>query len=539
MNKIGVDIENDIVNLGWFWFNLLMSVFHLKYRPKKLLDLDLFDVAEKLGKILSAKDIPQSFLFSGPKGSGKTSAARILAKTVNCLNKKEGEACGKCDNCEEINGGRAIDIIEMDGASNRGIEDIRNLKDKVYLSPSKLKYKVFIIDEVHMLTKDAFNALLKLIEEPPKHTFFVLCTTDANKIPDTVMSRLIRIDFRRGGREELRHSLNKVIEGEKIVLEESGIDFILERSDGSFRNLQRDLNEIVLSFGKELTREQVENFFANKSGNYSEFDFETDLIKGDIKIILEKLEKMADEGKDFSDFRQRLMKYFQAKILAYFETGTEIKSKLPLIDLERIMDLLIRSSRQEKETEIDQLPLELAVIDFLKDFERTGEIKKKIEREIKPEVISKLEEKTREFPKEIQVETKETVVNIDVSGVNLERIEESWGNVLAAIKPFNHSVEAFLRASRPIKLDGRRLVVEVFYPFHKDRLEETKNRQIVEMGLEKVLGIELVLDCILSKSRKEPLVIKNDTPIENISEELMENKDNKSDLYDVAKDIFG
>ena len=517
-----------------------MSVFHLKYRPRRWSDLDLADVADKLNKILSAKDKPQSFLFAGPKGSGKTSAARILAKTVNCLKPEKGEACNSCDNCEEIDNGRAIDIIEMDGASNRGIEDVRNLKDKVYLSPSKLKYKVFIIDEVHMLTKDAFNALLKLIEEPPKHTMFVLCTTDAEKIPDTVMSRLVRIDFRRGGREELRHSLDKVIKGEKIVLDKTGIDFILDRSDGSFRNLQRSLNEIVLNFGTELTLTEVKKFFLDKGGSYNEADFEADLILGKAGVILEKLEKMADEGRDLTDFRQRLMKYFQTKVLAVFGVGEEIKSKMSVTELQRWIELLIRCARQEKETEIDQLPLQLAVIDFLED-ESGGEEAKRVETEINDEKKNKT--KAEPAPKARAVEKKEEskteIINIDVSGVSLEKISQFWGNVLMAIKPFNHSVEAFLRASRPIKLDGRHLVVEVFYPFHKDRLEEPKNRQIVEMGLQKALGVELVFDCILSKSKKQPLVIKNDTPIESVSEELVESKKDKADLYDVAKDIFG
>ncbi|NCC55751.1 MAG: DNA polymerase III subunit gamma/tau, partial [Erysipelotrichia bacterium] len=223
-----------------------MSVFHLKYRPKKLSDLDLVDVSEKLRSFVEAKEMPQSFLFSGPKGAGKTSAARILAKTINCESRDKGEACDKCDNCDEINGNRAIDIIEIDGASNRRIEDVRDLKDKAYLSPTKLKYKVFIIDEVHMLTKEAFNALLKLIEEPPKHTVFILCTTDPDKIPETVLSRLVRVDFRKGEKDDLQKSLEKIIKGEKIKIDKRSVDFIVDRSDGSFRNLQKDFNELVL-----------------------------------------------------------------------------------------------------------------------------------------------------------------------------------------------------------------------------------------------------------------------------------------------------
>jgi DNA polymerase III subunit gamma/tau len=497
-----------------------MPVFHLKYRPKKFSELDLVDVAKKLKSLIETKEMPQSFLFSGPKGAGKTSAARILAKTINCVSRQDGEPCGKCDNCKEIDGSRVTDIIEMDAASNRGIEDVRNLKEKAYLSPTKLTYKVFIIDEVHMLTKDAFNALLKLIEEPPKHTVFILCTTDAEKIPETVLSRLVRVDFRKGEMRDLEKSLEKIIKGEKIKIDKETVDFILGKSDGSFRNLQKDFNELVLTVGSDLPFEVVEKFYVGKSGNYLSADFEKDLIEGNVKIILEKMEKMAADGIDFGFFRGSLLNYFQKKLLAYFNVGGD-KSKMSLESLESWITLLIRAARQEKETEIDQLPLELAVIDFLKDFDvNVPEVKEK-------EIIE--EKKTDE------------VVTIDVMGLSLDKIEEAWGNILMTVKPFNHSVEAFLRAARPIKLEGRNLTLEVFYPFHKDRLEEVKNREIVEKGLFKVLGIELIFNCVLAKSKKKPLIIENDTPVESVSEELAENEkmEAKKDLYDVAKDIFG
>jgi DNA polymerase III subunit gamma/tau len=509
-----------------------MSVFYLEYRPKKLSEIDLVDVAEKLKSFIEAKEMPQSFLFSGPKGAGKTSAARILAKTVNCDNRQKGEACSSCDNCKEIDGNRAIDIIEMDAASNRGIEDVRSLKDKAYLSPTKLKYKVFIIDEVHMLTKEAFNALLKLIEEPPKHTIFILCTTNPDKIPETVLSRLIRVDFRKGEKNDLRRSLDKIIKGEKVKIDEKTIDFILEKSDGSFRNLQKDFNELVLAVNSDLSFEVVEKFYISKSGDYIAVDFEKDLIKGEVKVILEKIEKMAADGIDFVAFREALLGYFQKKLLAYFNVG-EGKTEMSLGDLENWIGLLIRAAKQEKETEISQLPLELAVIDFL------GDVKV-----VPPKKILNIENiiEDKKSEKEVLDETREEknteVVNIDVVGLSLDKIVESWGNILMTVKPFNHSVEAFLRASRPIKLEGRNLTLEVFYPFHKDRLEEVKNRQIVEKGILKVLGVELVFNCVLAKSKKKPLVIGNDTPVESVNENLVE-KEDKKDLYDVAKDIFG
>lgn len=515
-----------------------MSVFHLKYRPSKLSELDLADIAEKLKSFIVAKDIPQSFLFSGPKGSGKTSAARIFAKTINCLNQKNGESCEECINCKEINENRSMDIIEMDAASNRGIEDVRDLKEKAYLSPTKLDYKVFIIDEVHMLTKDAFNAFLKLIEEPPKHTIFILCTTDADKIPETVLSRLIRVDFRKGGKEELKRSLEKIIKGEKIEIDQMTLEFVLEKSDGSFRNLQKNFNELFLSVGNKLSFEVVKNFFVSKNGNYTPAEFEKDLAKGELNQILKRLEKMSDDGINLVVFREELLMYFQQKLLINFKV---IEGELSLFNLKRLetwINLLIRAAKQEKETEIDQLPLELAVIDFLNE---TSEIKV----DVKKDEIENVEKKTEEVNKNLQEIVSDEivvdeVVTVDVSGVNLIKIQESWGNILMAVKPFNHSVEAFLRAARPIKLKGRNLTLEVFYPFHKDRLEEVKNKKIVENGLLKVLGVELNFECILGKSKKEPLIIKNDTPMKSINQNLEEEKkDEKKDLYDVVKDIFG
>ena len=428
----------------------------------------------------------------------------------------------------------------MDAASNRGIEDVRSLKDKAYLLPSKLDKKVFIIDEVHMLTKDAFNALLKLIEEPPKHTIFVLCTTDSEKIPETVLSRLVRVDFRKGGKSELITSLQKIIEGEGIEIAKEAIDFIVEKSDGSFRNLQRNFNEMYLQLGKKLDVDKVFKFYSEKNGSYSEEEMDKDLNNGDVKIILEKLEKMATDGVDFSNFRLRLMNFFQKKILAFYGLGEKNNKGLNLSDSEFFINLLVKASKQEKDVEIDQLPLELAVVEFVGQKKNNVEIKTKKE----PEEI-KEEQKNEEKPIdkfEDKIDVKEEIIVVESCipcSIEVQAIEEKWGNLLMTIKPFNHSVEAFLRASRPKSVNGNTLLLDVFYPFHKDRLEEAKNRKIVEECITKVFGVDLCFECVLSKNKVAPLVIKNDTPMESVSDQLVENANEKSDIYDVAKEIFG
>jgi DNA polymerase-3 subunit gamma/tau len=517
----------------------MMSVFHLKYRPGSVADLDLIDVSEKLSKILASKEIPQAYLLAGPKGSGKTSAARVMARVLNCLKPNGIEPCNECANCKEILGGSSIDIIEIDAASNRGIDDIRSLKDKAYFLPSKLKNKVFVIDEVHMLTKEAFNALLKLIEEPPEHTYFILCTTDPQKIPETVVSRLVRLNFRKGSKKELKRSLEKIIKGEGIKMEEKAKDLLVDSSDGSFRNLHRTFNEIYLQYGQEIKAVMVKEFLEAMAGGYDEWELEEDLAEGRVKVILEKMEKLADKGVDFVQLRERWLEHFQRNILVEYGLGE--KEREPVLkgeQLRRLINFLIGASKIEKEVGIEQLPLELAIIDFVgaRPGKRSGgEVKVSEE----PEVEEPIKEKKKTTVKAEKKEVKEEETEVTDARIGIEQIEREWANLLTRVRPFNHSVEAFLRATRPKTVKGKVLVVEVFYPFHKERLEELKNRQIVEKCLTEIFGEDMIFECRLGKDKKPPLVIENNTPMESVSPDLAKEEGKEADIYDVAKEIFG
>lgn len=488
-----------------------MSVFHTKYRPKNISELDSVAARETLIKFLNEpEEAPRAYLFVGPKGSGKTSAARILAKVVNCQSPVAGDACGKCQSCLEVEKHGAMDIIEIDAASNRGIDDVRSLKDRAYLAPTSLKYKVFVIDEVQMMTKEAFNALLKLIEEPPKHTFFVLCTTDPEKIPETVASRLVKVEFRRGTKEELVAAAQRVIKGEKIKMESGALELLVEVADGSFRNLHRALNELVLEKGSDIGEGEVKSFLSQRTGDYSPEAVAADMALGKLALVLEKLEKMALAQVDFVGFCSRLLDYFQGLLLAV--ASGEIKEGWEITNLSRWLRLLMEAIDRSKGISIGQLPLELAVVDFMTESESPKSQKvQKVEDEKEEEKVEEADERV-----EVKMEPKEIV--------------EKWLDVLTAVRPYNHSIEAFLRATRPRELVGKKLTVEVFYPFHKEKLEEQRNRKIVEEVLKKVTGLDLEFSCVLAKNKIKPVVVDNG---------IETNKVVAGDDYEVAKQIFG
>lgn len=514
-----------------------MSVFHLKYRPHNWAEMDSVEAAEKIKKYVINGSETGAFLFAGPKGSGKTSAARILAKAINCTSLENGEPCGKCEACKSIDKGGGVDIMEIDAASNRGIEDVRTIKEKAFLMPAFLNKKVFIVDEAHMMTKEAFNAFLKLLEEPPKHTVFIMCTTDPQKIPETVLSRLVRIDFTKGKSDELKKALTRIIEGEELSVDDKVVEELIKRSDGSFRNLHRMFNEMVEMVGKVVTWENASKYLSNNN-EYNLEELSEDILAHDLKKIIDRWEQLAASSWDFAGYRERLIGYYQNKLVEM------IGGKSPDIKLwSRWLNILIAAGKQERDCPVAQLPLELGIIELLSE---TGN--QNIELSTKTEIKEvKVEIQPNNQAEALTVITEEKVTLseqsseigevINEGSIGSDDLEKKWGTLLVNVKPYNHSVEAFLRAARPKGVKNGELLIEVFYPFHKDKLEEAKNRKIVEEGISKTYGSNWSFRCMLSNGKKPALVINNETPMEKISEELAEG--DKKDIYEVAKEIFG
>ena len=495
---------------------------YLKYRSKNLDELDLTDVSESLKKIVSKKSIPHAFLFAGPKGTGKTSAARILAKIINCQDLKDTKPCDKCGQCISIINGSNLDVVEMDAASHRGIDDVRVLRDAVKLAPVSGKKKIYIIDEVHMLTAEASNALLKTLEEPPEHVVFILATTNPEKLIGTIRSRTTLIPFRKASIPEIIRSLKRVVDGEKIKIEESALTLIAEASDGSFRDAIKILEQLTAE-EKELTEESLEEFlFKNKSFDLDNF---TKLLTAkDLKKLLSEVEELGTKGVTIEIFLESLIKKLRSSLLSKVGVGNDNLENLSKAELITLIDLLTGAFREIGSSPVEELPLELALISWCGEDEKDDDESKKN----KSKEIPKAEETREEKNDKVGSETE---FQESLSGEILEIRDDVWKNILALVKPVNATMEALLRAAKPISYNGKILTLGVYYKFHKERIEEARHRKTLEEIVAKVLQSPTKVNCVLVEP--PPKKIVEETKIETI---LTEGKD--KDIVEIAEKIF-
>jgi DNA polymerase-3 subunit gamma/tau len=513
---------------------------YLKYRPKTLDELDLKDVSQSLKKILSKGSIPHAFLFAGPKGSGKTSAARILAKMVNCESKKA--PCGKCKQCASIDTGNNLDVIEMDAASHRGIDDVRILRDAVKLSPVSAKKKIYIIDEAHMLTTEASNALLKTLEEPPEHVIFILATTNPEKLIDTIRSRTTYIPFRKAETDEIVTSLKRVVAGEKIKIDPETLSVIAEASDGSFRDAIKILEQIVAE-ERQLSKEFLEEFlFKKKAFNLDSFTGL--LIKKDAKGLISEIGKLDAKGVAIGNFLEALLRKLRGSLLAKAGVGTDEITQLDNENLIRLIELLEMAAKDSSDSLIEELPLEIAVIKWCED--KASE-RSQPERLVQnshstssgtgsasshsqvAETVSTLDSASQSLTQTIETSAfRQSPVPENRVGID----DEVWKSILSLIKPINASIEALLRSSKPVAYNGKTLTLGVYYKFHKERLEEARHRKILEDVVAKVLNAPARVVCTLVEP--PPRKITEEIKVEAV---LTEGKDN--DIIKAAEEIFG
>lgn len=340
-------------------------MFYIKHRPRRIEDLDNSQIKEKITNLLESKNIPHALLFVGPKGTGKTSTARIVAKSLNCLeNSFSGkgssfEPCGKCINCKNIESDSSPDVVEMDAASNRGIDEVRKLIKEASFSPMTSKYRIYIIDEAHMITKDAFNALLKTIEEPPETVIFIMATTNEEKIPDTIISRCLRLSFGRAKKQDVKDMINRISKKEKIDVNEELLEIISEHSDYSFRDAAKMLEELFVQ--NALDAKTAEKYL----GIRAKGSLLTFMSKNDLKNTLSWLEEYTENGGNSKLLIESSLEILRKNLLAKSMGDTsEDDLDFSLKEISKLIGLFHEAYNMTKSSPIEELPLEIVVVEF-------------------------------------------------------------------------------------------------------------------------------------------------------------------------------
>jgi DNA polymerase-3 subunit gamma/tau len=362
-------------------------VLYRKYRPQNFSDvIGQEHIVKTLTNAISSGMISHAYLFDGPRGTGKTTIARLLSKAINCQNPKGSEPCNKCSSCLEITNGQSMDLIEIDAASHRGIDDIRELRDGIKFAPSRLKYKVFIIDECHQLSKDASNALLKTLEEPPAHAVFILATTEVHKMIPTIISRCQRFNFSKLTVEEIIQRLEKIVKLEKVKIERIALELIAIHSGGAIRDAESLLDQ-VLTFSndseKEIKAEDIKNILGL---------VEVEVISELVEYILQKksseainfLNEVLEKGIDVTELIKAIANYLRQGLILKITDAQENKgsiitgltkeefqnlkkqvSNISEQQIQKILNSFLEASGKIKYSPIPQLPIELAIIESI------------------------------------------------------------------------------------------------------------------------------------------------------------------------------
>ncbi len=489
-------------------------------------------VIETLRNALSAGRIAHAYLFSGPRGTGKTTTARLLAKAVNCLDPELSKRpCGVCDFCRAVNEGRFLDLIEIDAASNTSVDDVRDLRDKINYAPNQGRYKVYIIDEVHMLSTAAFNALLKTLEEPPSHAIFILATTEIHKIPATVLSRCQRHDFRRIAVAEIVQYLKVIVESEKIQVEEDVLSVIARQSTGAMRDAISLLDQLA-STGEQITLKKAQEVLG-VAANQAVIDVVQSIVDGQTDVGLGFIHAALDQGSEARQFARQIVDYLRGILLVQtglanqVEATREVREKMAqhardfsLAEVLGIIHVFNYAATEARSTWQPALPLEMA---FLQAIQRSPSPEKADKSPVVPEVLPKGQpEKTRGADLSSPVApTNEEIVQPPVSHVEIKPQEQkasklpeadqeanqtlgdSWASILTIVRQQNSKAYGLLNSCKGRFMSGEVITLVYASAILKDTMEKKENLEIVERVFSKVFQRQIVVKCKVDNVRRD------------------------------------
>lgn len=508
-----------------------MSALYQKYRPQKFSEIfGQNHIKLSLQNGILRQQISHAYLFCGPRAVGKTTLARVFAKAINCQNRseKDFEPCNACPICESINNFSNLDIIEIDAASNTGVDNVReNIISLSRVKSSNNKYKVFIIDEVHMLSLSAFNALLKTLEEPPKNVVFILCTTEVYKVPLTIISRCQRFDFKRISVNDMVKKLEHIIKNEKLEVDREVLDLIALKSDGHLRDAESLLSQIIA-----ISDRKIDLASANLIIPYNDLEENIKILeaisKKDLSTAIKIINEISRNNINLKNFLNDLIELLRKMILSKVNAslpsalGLDLGEKLEikinnlnqafsLSDLVIMSEEFLEASKKLNTALIIQLPIELALISIYSKLDSTTKtfIKETREKDCEQETITntKKEEKQENLnkaeedalsKKEIE-DFKKNQINKEVSinkdeVLSLQDIKSGWTEFVNKLKPHNHSLSFILQSCKISGLQDQKISLSFKYRFHKDRLDSPEMKKVVEDVLREVFCHDLKVE---------------------------------------------
>jgi len=491
------------------------QALYLKYRPQTFDEVvGQEPITRTLRNALRQGRLRHAYLFTGPRGTGKTTTARLLAKAVNCLAPEEERPCNKCSLCIAINEGRLLDLIEIDAASNRGIDEIRDIREKVGFRPNEGRYKVYVLDEAHMLTEPAFNALLKTLEEPPPHVIFCLVTTDPHKIPATITSRCQRFDFRRVSVEAIVSRLSYIAEQEGVTVEPAALELIARQSTGAMRDAISLLDQMT-GYGDEITLEQVQMVLGTVSGEAAN-ELMAHLAEGNIAAGLDLINRTVGDGADPRQFAREIVESLRGLLLIQQGAGArllhataeqaavleDLASKMPTGRLLRAIRLFNEAAtdlRRGLQT-IPQLSLELALVQSIIESSRPEP------QAAEPSPARSQPRPTPPPPAEARpAATTPTPVKPSPppppsnGSPTLERVQAQWASYIDALNARNKVTAAVFRSGcRPVEVVDDQVIVTVPSAILRDKVDQPRRKAEAQEVLAQVLGTACRLKLVLA-----------------------------------------
>lgn len=508
--------------------------FYRKWRPKTFDEvIGQERVTRTLQNAIRANRVVHAYLFAGHRGTGKTTTARILAKALNCAQGPTPTPDNTCPNCEAITAGYSVDVIEIDAASNRGIEEIRELRDRIRLAPTEGRYKVYIIDEAHMLTTEAANALLKTLEEPPQHAVLILVTTEPHRLPPTILSRCQRFDFRRVSQKELITRLRRIATTEGFSIDDRALAIITASADGSVRDAESVLDQLAAFAEGPITAQDVLTVLGILEEETA-LAFADAIIARGVIDCLSLVNQVVSEGKDVRQVIRTILDHFRDLLVA--KTGdrseelldtTEARLKAlqaqaaraPLEDILRALNTLVATEAEARWSPQPRLLLEIALIRLCRPemdptLEGLRARLQALEQRLGSEPVTDQPRRpprtpTREEPKaEAATTPMVAVVEDDPPSLSIaiDEVRRSWARVLEEVKRTKMFCHALLIEGTPLELNGSTLVVglRTGFNFHVENLHKPENRTVVEGALKRVFQQTLRLQCTIHNGESKP-----------------------------------